>query len=48
MATDEDVKKPFPQRMQDSMSQMGDQIQGSQAWNSIFPPGLDFSEGLHR
>ena len=43
--TDEEIKKPMPQRMQDSMANLGDSIQGSQAWNSIFRPGSIFRKG---
>ena len=43
--TDDEVKKPLPQRMQDSMSQLGDDIVSSQAWNSIFRPGSIFRKG---
>jgi hypothetical protein len=34
--TDEDVKKPLPQRLQDQATQLVDATQSSQAWNSIF------------
>ena len=40
--TDDEVKKPLPQRMQDQMANLTDQVQGSQAWNSIFRPGSIF------
>ena len=46
MATDiEKQKKPLAQRMQDQMAQLGDQVQGSQAWSSIFRPGSIFRKG---
>ena len=43
--TDDEVKKPLPQRMQDQMANLTDQVQGSQAWNSIFRPGSIFRKG---
>ena len=43
--TDDEIQKPLPQRLQDQMSQLGEQIQGSQAWNSIFRPGSIFRKG---
>ena len=43
--TDDEVKKPLPQRIQDQMAQLTDQVQGSQAWNSIFRPGSIFRKG---
>ena len=43
--TDDEIQKPLPQRLQDQMSQLGESIQGSQAWNSIFRPGSIFRKG---
>ena len=43
--TDEDVKKPLPQRLQDQATQLVDATQSSQAWNSIFRPGSIFRKG---
>jgi quinol-cytochrome oxidoreductase complex cytochrome b subunit len=43
--TDDEIQKPLPQRLQDSMSQLGDDIVSSQAWNSIFRPGSIFRKG---
>src|SRR5512138_1674813 len=31
--------------MQDKLSELGDKVQGSQAWNSIFRPGPIFRKG---
>ena len=46
MATDiEEQKKPLAERVQDQVAQLGDSIQGSQAWNSIFRPGSIFRKG---
>ena len=42
---DDEVKKPLPQRMQDQMTKVVDDVQGSQAWNSIFRPGSIFRKG---
>ena len=43
MAIDtEEKKKPLPERLGDQLGRLGDQIQGSQAWNSIFRPGSIF------
>ena len=43
--TDDEVKKPIQQRIQDQMTQLTDQVQSSQAWNSIFRPGSIFRKG---
>ena len=43
--SDEDVKKPLPQRLQDQATQLVDATQSSQAWNSIFRPGSIFRKG---
>ena len=39
---------PNSPSMGDRVVEVTDNVQGSQAWNSIFRPGLDLPEGLHR
>ena len=38
-------KPPLSERMSQSASDLTDQVQGSQAWNSIFRPGSIFRKG---
>ena len=46
MATDtEQRRKPLPERIADQVGKLGDQVQGSQAWTSIFRPGSIFRKG---
>ena len=46
MAIDtEERRKPLPERITDQVSKLGDQVQGSQAWTSIFRPGSIFRKG---
>ena len=40
--------KSTGERIADSLKKLPDTVQGTQAWNSIFRPGLDLPEGLHR
>jgi quinol-cytochrome oxidoreductase complex cytochrome b subunit len=46
MAIDTDERKtPLPDRLVAQMTKLGDQVQGSQAWTSIFRPGSIFRKG---
>ena len=42
-----DEKKPAGQALQEQLSQLTDQVQGSQAWSSIFRPGSIFRKGYN-
>ena len=43
--TNQPGKQPLSERLQQSASNLGDSIQSSQAWNSIFRPGSIFRKG---
>ncbi|MYH87498.1 MAG: cytochrome B6, partial [Acidimicrobiaceae bacterium] len=43
--TDDDIKPPLKERLSAQMSNLGKDIQGSQAWSSIFRPGSIFRKG---
>ena len=46
MAIDtEERKTPLPEKIAAHMAKVGDQVQGSQAWTSIFRPGSIFRKG---
>ena len=42
-----DEKKPAGQALQEQISQLTEQVQGSQAWSSIFRPGSIFRKGYN-
>ena len=42
---DKNAKKPAGRALQERLTQVGDQVQGSQAWISIFRPGSIFRKG---
>ena len=42
-----DDKKPAGQALQEQLGQLTDQVQGSQAWTSIFRPGSIFRKGYN-